>query len=492
MKVLLVSFFNDEAYGVRAIHSNLIDNNVDAYMLFFKLPDYRDKSQNDKIKDDFTADIDNASNHEIDILISHVKENKYDVIGFSLVSQHFSLYKKIYEKIKSIEHLIVVVGGWQASLNPEKCINYTDFLCIGEGEAPLCELVDKLGKKESTENIENFWVKRNGSVIKNPIRPLLKELSSLPVPLFEHKYCYVIENNKIMNYDPYFNNSRYGTFIGRGCPYQCTYCSNSYMANSIYPRQWSKIRYRSIEHVQKELLTVKERLKRVKSINFYDEVFTPKIEWVKDFFTWYKLVIDIPFYVFFFPGTCSDEKAKILADSGLIGIWIGVQSGSQRVRNEVFKRKYSNEQVFNQAKMFHKYGVSVRYDFILDNPFETFEESIESIYMMLELPQPFSLNLFSLKYFPNTEITEMAKDAGFITEADIDDNQIKDRDTYTIHQDRGNLDNMFINHLVFYISQISSTPITQYQKNEIFKLINDYRNSKDITFIKNMIKPYLG
>lgn len=491
MKVLLVSFYNSEAYGMRAIHSNLIKHNINAYMLFFNLLDYYDKSKNDASKDDFMANLDNSSSQEIYILVSHIKENKYDVIGFSLVSQHFNLFNKIYNKIKTIDHLSVVVGGWEASLNPGKCIDYADFLCIGEGEDPMCELVGKLEKKESIEKIENCWIKANNRVIKNPVRPLPKDLSSFPVPLFEHKYSYVVEDNKIRNYEPYFNNSRYGTFIGRGCPYKCTYCSNSYMANTIYPGQWSKVRHRSVAHIQKELLTVKERLKNVKSINFYDEVFTPKIEWIKEFFSWYKDVIDIPFYVFFYPGTCNEEKAKILADSGLAGVWLGVQSGSERVRKEAFKRFYTNELILNQSKMFKKYGVSVRYDFILDNPFETFEESLESIYLMLELPQPFSLNLFSLKYFPNTEITSMAKDAGFITDLDLDDNQEKDYDTYTIHQDRGNLDDKFVNHLAFYISNLSSSPITQDQKNGIFGLINDYRNSKDITFIKNMIKPYL-
>ena len=383
MKVLLVSFFNDEAYGVRVIHSNLIEKNIDAYMLFFKLDDYKEKPKSENLKKDFIADLDNVSYNEIEILISHVKEEKYDVIGFSLVSQHFGLYKKIYEEIKYIDNLTIVVGGWQASLNPENCINYTDFLCIGEGEDPFCELVEKLGKKESTEHIENFHVLTTSGVIKNSVRTLPRALSSFPVPLFDQKYSYIIENDKIENCEPYFNNSRYGTFIGRGCPYRCTYCSNSFMANSVYPGQWSKVRHRSIEHMKKELLTVKERLKHVKSINFYDEVFTPKIEWIKDFFSWYKVEIDIPFYVFFFPGTCNDEKAKILADGGLNGIWIGVQSGSERVRNEIFKRKYSNDLILKQAKIFHKYGVSIRYDFILDNPFETFEESLESIYLML-------------------------------------------------------------------------------------------------------------
>jgi anaerobic magnesium-protoporphyrin IX monomethyl ester cyclase len=388
--------------------------------------------------------------------------------------------------------LTIVLGGWQASLNPDVCINYADFLCIGEGEEPFVDLVCRLNKKEKTANIENFYIKTTSRVIKNPVRQLPRDLSAFPIPLFEHKYSYIIENDDIENYEPYFRNSRYGTFVGRGCPHRCTYCSNSFMANSVYPKQWSKVRHRSLEHVKKELLTVKERLKQVRSVNFYDEVFTPKIEWIKDFFSWYKLKIDIPFYMFFFPGACNEEKAKILSDGGLKGVWIGVQSGSQRVRNEVFKRKYSNDQILKQAKIFHKYEVSVRYDFILDNPFETFEESLESIYLMTELPQPFSLNLFSLKYFPNTEITKMAEDAGFITEADKDDNWKKDRDTYTIHKDKGNLDSRFINQLALYISFLSGNQSLEDKKNDLHKLIDDYRHSKDISYVENLLKPFLS
>ena len=487
MKVLLVSFFNDEAYGVRSIHSNLIKNGVDTYMLFFKLSN---KPKETTARDEFVVDLENASNEEVELLVSHIKENKYDIVGFSLVSQNFNLYKKIYGRIKDITNMSVVIGGWQVSLNPDECINYTDFLCIGEGEDPMCELVEKIDKRDSTYNIENFWIRLDNGIFKNPVRPLRRDLSSLPVPLFDHKYSYVIDNNEIKNEDPYYYNDRYGTFISRGCPYKCTYCSNSYMAKKVYPFQWSKSRQRSMDHVKEELLSVKDKL-NVESINFYDEVFTPKLEWISDFFGWYKEEIKIPFYVFFYPGMCNDEKAKILANSGLAGVWLGVQSGSEKIRKEIFKRFYTNKCILEQANIFYKYGISVKYDFIFDNPFETFEESVESICLMLELPRPCSVNLFSLKYFPNTEITEMAKKRGFITNLELCDNYKKDYDTYSIHQNRGNLDNRFVNHLAFYISNILDKPITCSKKDEILGLIGDYRISKDIEPVKLLVKPYL-
>jgi hypothetical protein len=83
MKVLLVSFYNDEAYGVRAIHSNLIENSIDAYMLFFKLDNYREKSKDETQKKDFVGDTDGVSSNEIEILRSHIKEKEYDAIGLA-------------------------------------------------------------------------------------------------------------------------------------------------------------------------------------------------------------------------------------------------------------------------------------------------------------------------------------------------------------------------------------------------------------------------
>jgi len=493
IKVLLVSFYNDEAYGLRSLHSTLIKNAVDAYMLFFKVESKQFRENHEQnVKKDFTGSIKNATDREIRLLVDFIAQNKFAVVGFSLVSSHFRLYKRIYEKIRNIDGLKIVIGGWQPSLNPEECISYADCLCIGEGENAFSELIALLANKQPIDNTANFWFNKNGAITKNPVRPLTTDLSSFPIPLFDHAYSYYIENDTLVNREPYFDNTRYGTFVGRGCPKRCTYCSNSHMANYIYPKSWSRIRYRTNEHVKEELLAVKGKLKNVKSINFYDEVFTPNLEHIRNLFSWYEKEIGLPFFCFFFPGTCDEEKCKILSKAGLRGVWLGVQSGSPRVRNEVFRRIYTNEQILNQTRIFQDCGVSVRYDFILDNPFESFDESLESIFLMLELPQPFSVNLFSLKFFPNTEITRIALDANIITKSHLDDNQANDQDTYLIRHDVKNTDNRFINQLAFYISCMSKNPTLRDQKAYIEQLTEDYKRTKDLTPVENLIKPFLG
>ena len=492
MKVLVVSFFNDESYGVRSLHANLIENNIDAYMMFFKLEGkYYISTKDERNKKSFAGDTNNATDKEIDLLVDFIKEHKIDTIGFSLVSSHFNMYKKIYEKIKDIDNLTIICGGWQASLNPGDCIKYADYVCVGEGEEAFTELITKLDTQQPTHDIPNFWIKNNGSIIKNAVRPLHKDLSQFPIPLFEHKYSYFIENDELQNYELYFDNTRYGTFIGRGCPFKCTYCSNSYMVG-IYEKSWSNARHRSIEHVKSEMLVLKEKLTKVQSINFYDEVFSPSIEWIREFFDWYGKEIHIPFFCFFFPGTCTDEKCEILANAGMKGVWIGIQSGSQRVRKEIFKRHYSNKGLLKQAEIFHKHGVSVRYDFILDNQFESFEESLESIYLMLELPQPYSLNLFSLKYFPNTEITQMAIDKGIVSESDLDDKQKEDKDSYLISKHAKTQDDKFINQMALLISFNAKEPFTDKFKNKVHELIDNYKITKDITIVEDILESQMS
>jgi radical SAM superfamily enzyme YgiQ (UPF0313 family) len=461
-------------------------------MLFLKINAKKSRDDyKERLKKRFKHEIDCVTNTEINILGEYILEYKPDIVAFSLVSSGFSLYKKIYAKIRNMGSFKIVLGGWQPSLNPDLYIDYCDILCIGEGEKVLPELVDRMYNGQNIDSIENLWIrKEEDEIVKNNIRPLITNLNDLPNPVFFNNSSVYIENDRIVHEDPYESNTRYGIITGRGCPYSCTYCSNNFMAKNIYPKKWSKIRYRSVEHVIAELIEVKEKLPKIERINFYDEVFIPNRTWINEFSERYKKEIGLPFFCMFYPGTCNDESAKLLSDAMLNGVWIGVQSGSERVRRSVFKRHYTNKKVLNQAEVFHKYGVSVRYDFILDNPFETFEESLESIDLMLDFPQPFSLNLFSLKYFPMTEITSMALAKGLINESDLDDQLLTDQHNYTVSMNNEESNSNFINHLSTYISFLAME--SKVERKEIRKIISDYIFNKDIEPIKNKVALFLS
>lgn len=391
MKILLVSFFNTEAYGLRILHSILTKQGYDVSMLFIN-------EDNEKL---------------ISTALHRINPR---ILGISLVSQNFALYKKLYNTIRGAGTYRIVLGGWQPSLNPECCKDYCDIICQGEGEQSIIDIA----KDVKDDELKRIYF---NNLLKNIDYPLFP---------FDSIQSYVIENGELKHEEPYFRNNRYGTMVGRGCPYRCTYCSNSYMCN-MYPN-WSKIRYRAINHVIQELIIVKKNLRQVERINFYDEVFLPKKEWIKDFCIRYNQYVNLPFYCMFYPGTCNEDTAKLLSETGLKGVWLGIQSGSERVRKEIFKRYYTNETIFKQVDIFHKYNISVKYDVIFDNPFETAEETEETISLMSKLPQPLSMNMFSLKFFPNTEITKVALQKGIIKQTI--DQTYEENPRYLISEER--------------------------------------------------------
>jgi len=426
IKIILISFYNDEAYGLRLIHSVLSKAGYNTKMLFVKLNSLAVNRD----------DINSLSDKELDLIKDYIKKEKPNLVAYSLVSSNFSIFKKVQTAIKPLGHFLTLVGGWQASLNPEETIQHCDFLCRGEGEEAIVELIDNLFNKYPIYNIKNLWLRSDVFIRKSSVRPLIKDLNKFPTVILNNSETFYIENGNLIKKDPYLENERYGTLLSRGCPFACTYCSNSFMSGKLYDKKWSKIRFRNTEHIMKELLDVKQYLPNIKRINFYDEVFQSNNEWKEKLFSEYKEKIKLPFYCMFYPGTCDRDTARLLKESGLAGVWVGIQSGSERVRKEVFKRFYTNETILKQAEIFKEFDISVKYDFILDNPFETKEEFIETLDLMKALPKPCGFNFFSLKYFPNTEITRMALDKGIITEKDLNDNLKTDHQNYTISKNR--------------------------------------------------------
>lgn len=363
MRVLLANFFNKESIVLRLLQAKLSSKH-DCKMLFI--------CQND-----------------LGSVIKALEDFKPDVLAFSLVSANLGLYKKYYPTLRLYAKKIIV-GGWCPTLSPESCIGYADTICRGECDGIIEEIVErKVGIVTAPLGSVN-WMKPN----------------------FGDELCYLIENG-FHKKDPMILNYRYGTFIGKGCPHSCSYCSNSKM-KELYPN-WTKIRYRSYDEVLEELIHAKKNMPAISTICFYDEVFLPPKSGFDHFLERYKKEINLPFYCLFYPKSYNEKRIQSLKKAGLAGIWLGVQSGSKRVREEVYGRKTgSNEEILEQANLFSRNGISVRYDFIFDSPFEPVAGKDYNLTLDLikKLPEPCSFNFFKCRFFPNTKLTELALEKG--------------------------------------------------------------------------------
>jgi radical SAM superfamily enzyme YgiQ (UPF0313 family) len=471
--------------GLRSIHAILKENGFDTKMVFLK-SDPRNRLQQ------LTSSPPSISKQEIEIFKQLISLLKPDIIGFSLVSSHAPMVREIIKQIRPYFCGKILLGGIHPTLQPEDSIQFSDIICRGEGELPMLELATfHLHKNETM--IPNFWFKINGQVIKNEIRERTTDLDQFPIPTYSNDDCYIIDNDTITHEDPYFKNTRYGIMAFRGCPFKCSFCSNSYLAK-LYSKEpaRNKLRGRSVEHIIKELVYVKKTLPNIKRINFYDEVFVPSQEWLDEFCREYKSKIGLPFYCEFYPGVEKEDTITKLKDAGLSGGWLGVQSGSERLRREIFFRNYSNDVVLKAARLFMKYGISIRYDFIMNNPFESWHDKIQTIDLMVRLPVPYSANLFSLAYFPNTEITSMALEKGYITNAEIEGHEAKSFSNWSIRLDDLDKPNedIFFNYLAVFITthaEEGNIPV-----DDVHRLISDFIDTKDYTKVIQMVNSLGG
>jgi len=119
-----------------------------------------------------------------------------------------------------------------------------------------------------------------------------------------------------------------------------------------------------------------------------------------------------------FLSAVNEERVRRLVDAGMYRINVGMQSGSMRVLHQVYKRPGTKEQIVQTFETLGKFKgrLTPLYQYILDNPWETEEDQLETLRQLFLIPRPYILELFSLTFFPGTELAERAIKEGLITD----------------------------------------------------------------------------
>ncbi len=421
MKITLISPYPDiTAFGLRTISSYLKEHGYTTQMIF--LPD--------PFGDDLIYGGKRYSNNILNELIPLCKDS--DLIGITLMTNFFDGAAQITREIKSNMNTPVIWGGVHPTICPEECLENADMVCIGDGEDAMLELVNKMKKGNDYSDTLNLWVKSNGKIIKNPLMPLTRDIDIYPFPDYSMDGHYVMFDGHIRQMTPdltrlflergtvstYLKKIGYQTMTGRGCPHKCTYCIND-TVKGLYEGQ-AYLRWRSADHVMRELLWVKENMSYIGYIWISDDAFFARsLESLKEFCIKYKEKIELPFTCLASPMTVTEEKMGLLIDAGLVYIQMGIESGSKRIQ-ELFNRKnMSNDRMMKAIRIINKYKKNMSppsYDFILDVPYETDEDKIENLRFISNIPKPFHLQPFSLVLYPGTKLYEMAKRDGFIVD----------------------------------------------------------------------------
>ena len=401
--IVLVALYRYQNFPIRILHA-LLENieGVEPHTLFFK--------------NHYTNAVTPPTAKEQSLFRQKIVELQPKMVGFSVYSPYVPIAKKLANIVKENSSALVMWGGIHPTLSPESCLEQTDIVCIGEGEGALEDLVIALRDGKDYRAINNLWIRQNGNLQQNPLRPLIQNLDAVPFPAYARDSFYFIGSNKLTRKDAAIVDPILAAMPARGCPFSCSFCVNS-LLRPLYRGLGPYNRRRSAANViaeMKEILAIPGNQKN--QIEFHDENFGTDESWLNDFEALYPHQIGLPFKVQYNPKLIKPELIARLKRCGLHRIKFGIESGADRIRNQIFKRPGKNKEILKLAHQIAHSDVKIRYDLIIDNPYDTEETLKETIDLLLKLPKPLRFNLYSLQYFPDYPLTRQAIKDNHISE----------------------------------------------------------------------------
>lgn len=296
-----------------------------------------------------------------DVLNAVLTERAPDIVGISVMSPKLGNAMEVSAHTRNIlPDCTLIMGGNHPTALPVRLLEHghTDFIVRGEGErtmVELCMALDSgLGKGEENDIRGLSYMGRQG-VLNNSPRPLIEDLDSLPLPgrhLMLNGYCR--------------SSSWAGIMTSRGCPYRCTFCASKSM--------WGRrVRYRSVKNVMQEVDQVVRHYGST-YIRFFDDTFTMKRERLKD------LCKAVKAYrpVLTWEATTrvdqlDPDTVSLMASSGCTKVYIGIESGSPRVRQRVHKDE-PLEMIEPVIRLLNRHGILSVGFYMAGMPSETVED----------------------------------------------------------------------------------------------------------------------
>jgi anaerobic magnesium-protoporphyrin IX monomethyl ester cyclase len=244
-------------------------------------------------------------------------------------------------------------NGWKVILGGPEPLNYAqeyldsgaDLIIGGEGEIPLETLLRANLDPASWPHIPGiFFLAPDGSVVSTGAAALIKDLDAQPWPDRER-----IKIDRYLDvWRRHHGKGSVSLITARGCPYQCNWCSHS-----VYGKTH---RRRSPMAVVDEIEWILERYSP-QMLWLADDVFTIHHGWLFEYAAeMRKRGFRIPFECITRADRVNEKVAATLAELGCFRVWIGSESGSQRILNAM-QRGVTVEQVQDAVASCKKNGI---------------------------------------------------------------------------------------------------------------------------------------
>lgn len=349
----------------------------------------------------------------INLFAKYILQFNPKIVQFYTICISYPLMLLIAEEVKKLnKDIVIIMGGPQVTSTPAESLSrfeFIDVIGLGEGEPYICTLVDALLNKKSLKDIRGIAFKSEGQIYINNYDKVV-DASELGVyTKFDfQKYIDIFES-----IDEDIKNYEFQLEAGRGCPFNCTFCSSS-----IFWKR--KFRVKSAERIIDE---IKFFHNKYGFLNFSldHDMFTANKSYLMNFC---KLLIESTLNI---KWGCS-SRLDVLDDEMLIemkksncnSIYVGFESGSQVMQKSINKN-LDIEQALKTIKKIKDLGMKITVSFIYGFPEEKESDFLKTIEVIEKLYALDCENIQLHKYFPLPSTNEKEKiDTLYFDEDDID------------------------------------------------------------------------
>lgn len=326
-----------------------------------------------------------------------IARNQPEIVGVTSTTPTIQEALTILHAVKNVcPDAVTVLGGPHVSFLPVETMEryaQIDVACIGEGELTVLELIGAIERKASLSDVRGIAYRSHGSIRKTQPRSMISDLDSLPFParhlLPMNRYTILGKKSTIGN-----------IITSRGCPYSCVFCESSLLFGK-------RFRARSPKNVVDEMEQVIADYEP-KTIEFSDDLFTlnrKRAEAICDEVK--RRGLDVPWACSSRVDTVSRKLLRKMREAGCFLIFYGVESGSQRILDQM-KKGISLKQVVDAIKWTNEIGIETLASFIIGFPSETTNDIKKTIAFAKKLDTEYAQFSFATPY-PGTELYKIAK-----------------------------------------------------------------------------------
>jgi anaerobic magnesium-protoporphyrin IX monomethyl ester cyclase len=337
-----------------------------------------------------------------DLLMQLAASGSPDILAFSATTGLHKCYLAMSRLAKQRFHIMSVFGGSHATFFPEMIEQESvDAVCIGEGEGAFAELADRLQNGADITSVKNWWIKQDGQIYKNAVRPLERDLDQLPYPDWELYY----ESNpalRKMTVRP--------ILASRGCPHTCSYCFNKSL-NDIYRGLGAPVRMRRPEAVIREIREIRRRYKTT-LVWFLDSNLGVNREWLGELLERYRTDVGLPFYCKVRPDFVNEETARLLAAAGCTGVGVGIECGNDYLRKNILRRNISRDEIVAGCRRLKEQKIRIMSFNMIGLPGETVDNVFETMRLNAECGADYAMTMIMQPY-PRTDIADYAIGEGY-------------------------------------------------------------------------------